>query len=161
MVEMELKSRQTYILRSLLDTQKGIPSEKLLTKFNISKRTLYYDFEKINDWLKQYDMGTIVINEHHMKANIVDRNAMEQQLKKNSSYFYSVSERRAMEIITIALSAENVTINKLIDSYEVSKNTILMDIKEIKDEMNHWGLTMSSTIKSGYLIMGEEVTVRK
>ena len=56
---MELKSRQTYILRSLLDADREVTSAELLEKLGIAKRTFYYDVEKINDYLAQHGMGPV------------------------------------------------------------------------------------------------------
>ncbi|MEQ2443392.1 hypothetical protein WMO64_07900 [Pseudoflavonifractor sp. CLA-AP-H29] len=102
---MELKSRQTYILRSLLDAEQGLTSSYLLQVLGIAKRTFYYDVEKINDYLAQYRMGRLVIGGQRIRAEISDRAALDRQLRKNSSYFFSVAERRAMEILYIAVGA--------------------------------------------------------
>ena len=54
---MELKSRQTYIFRTLLERKQKVDMEEFLDKLGVGKRTLYYDIEKCNDWLKQYGLG--------------------------------------------------------------------------------------------------------
>ncbi len=158
---MELKSRQAYILRSLLDTDKGIPSTQFLQSLGIAKRTLYYDVEKINDWLGQFSMGRVAISGQQLWAEVADRDALERQLRRNTSYFFSVSERRAMEILYISLASETVIISRLMDYFEVSKNTALMDIKMIREELDAWGLSLHSAIKVGYQLGGEEAVVRK
>lgn len=158
---MDLKSRQTYILRALLATEKGVVPEDFLEKLDVGKRTLYYDLEKINDWLKHYRLGKVIISGQVICARIPDSSALDQQLRQGSTYFFSVAERRAMEIVYIALSSENITISRLMELTGVSKNTILGDVKEVRDTLESWGLTLSSTIKTGYMILGEEMTLRK
>ena len=158
---MELKSRQTYILRSLLDAEQGLTSTYLLQILGIAKRTFYYDVEKINDYLAQYRMGRLVIGGQRIRAEISDRAALDRQLRKNSSYFFSVAERRAMEILYISLASEVVTINRMMETFDVSKNTALADIKMIREELDEWGLSLHSAIKVGYQIEGEEATIRK
>ena len=111
---MELKSRQTYILRSLLDADREVTSAELLEKLGIAKRTFYYDVEKINDYLAQHGMGRLVISGARVRAEISDQAALDRQLRRNSSYFFSVTERRAMEILYISLNSETVTIVLLI-----------------------------------------------
>lgn len=158
---MELKSRQTYILRSLLGTDQGVSSTQFLHQLDIAKRTLYYDVEKINDWLSHYSMGRVVISGQSLRAEIFDRAALDRQLKRNSSYFFSVAERRAMGILYISLSSEVVTISSLMEYFEVSKNTALSDIKMIREELEERGLALHSAIKVGYQILGEEAVIRK
>ena len=53
---MELKSRQTHILRNLMYAENGVSSTQLLQSFGIARRTFYYDIEKINDYLAMHDM---------------------------------------------------------------------------------------------------------
>ena len=158
---MELKSRQSQIMRALLATDKGLAAEELLDSLDVGKRTLYYDIEKINDWLKQFRLGKVVFAGTTINARIPDPAALELQLRQGSTYFFSVTERRAMEIVYIALASEIITINRLIELTDVSKNTILGDIREVRDILEGWGLTLTSAIKSGYLIQGEEMTIRK
>jgi mannitol operon transcriptional antiterminator len=158
---MELKSRQTHILRVLLATEKAVAPEEFLEQLGVSRRTLYYDLEKINDWLKYYGLGKVVISGQLIHAEITDTVALAQQLRQATIYFFSVAERRALEIVYIALSSENITIDRLMKLTSVSKNTILGDIKNVRHILERWRLSLSSTIKSGYLILGEEMTVRK
>jgi mannitol operon transcriptional antiterminator len=156
-----VKNRQTDIFKALLVTEKGIALKELLEKLGCGKRTLYYDIENINDWMKRYSLGKVLISGSVIRAEIQNVAALEKQLKQDTAYFLSVSERRAMEIVYIALSDENISISHLMKLCEVSKNTILGDIKEIREMLGSWGLSLDSTIKSGYLIQGEEMTIRK
>lgn len=158
---MELKSRQTYILRSLLDADREVTSAELLDKLGIAKRTFYYDVEKINDYLAQHKMGRLTISGSRIRSEISDLAALDRQLRRNSSYFFSVTERHAMEILFIALNSETVTISRLMDYFEVSKNTALADIKVIREELEASSLSLRSAIKVGYQIEGEEAAIRK
>ncbi len=158
---MELKSRQIYILRVLLTTEKGVAPEEFLEKLGVGKRTMYYDLEKINDWLKYYGLGKVVISGQTILAEVPDASALDQRLRESTTYFFSVEERRAMEVVHISLSSTNITINCLMELFGVSKNTVLSDIREVRAVLEGWGLTLNSTIKSGYLISGEEMTIRK
>ncbi len=158
---MELKSRQIHILQTLLTNEKGIAPDEFMEKLGVHKRTVYYDLEKINEWLKYFGLGKVIISGQAIHMEISNTTALDQQLRQGSTYYFSIAERYAMEMLYIALSSENVTINSLMMLFEVSKNTILKDIKEVRDELERWGLCLNSTIKTGYLITGEEMTIRK
>ncbi len=158
---MELKSRQTNILRVLLDTEKGVSAEQYLKTLGVGKRTLYYDLEKLNDWLKHYRLGKVVISGQVIRAEILDAATLEKRLCQDKNQFLSIEERRGIEIIYIALSSENITIGRLMELSGLSKNTVLGDIKGLREMLNGWGLSLGSTIKSGYMILGEEMTIRK
>lgn len=151
---MELKNRQVHLLRYLMESESGVLIEHILEKLSISKRTLYYDLEKINDWLSQYKLGEAVIIGQYICINGFNVSQLEMYLDKTDGYFFSVTERRSMELIYILLHYERVTILKMEEFFDVSKNTILTDIKELKTELEGWGLSISSTIKTGYQIQG-------
>lgn len=158
---MELKSRQTDILKALMATDKGISPESFMERMGIGKRTLYYDIENINEWMKRYGFGRIAINRQMIRMEIENAAVLEKQLRQSTTYFFAVLERRAMEIVYIALSDECITISHLMKLCGVSKNTVLGDIREVRLILERWGLSLNSTIKSGYLIQGEEMTIRK
>lgn len=158
---MELKSRQVYVLRLLIESEAGILIDDLLKRLGITKRTFYYDLEKLNDWLLQFRLGELDIKGQYVCINGIDTSILEKCLGKTEGYFFSVSERRSMELLYILLHYERVTISKMEEFFDVSKNTILMDVKELKEEIKNWGLTISSTVKTGYLIEGEEGVIRK
>ena len=66
---MELKSRQTYILRSLLDADREVtPPRSFWRSWGSPSGTFYYDVEKINDYLAQHGMGRLVISGARVRA---------------------------------------------------------------------------------------------
>jgi len=158
---MELKSRQIHILQALLTTEKGIAPDEFMEKLGVHKRTVYYDLEKINEWLKQFGLGKVITSGQTIHMEIHNTTALDQRLRQGTTYYFSISERYAMEILYIALTSANITIGSLMKLFEVSKNTILKDIKEVRNELERWGICMNSTIKTGYRIIGEEMTIRK
>lgn len=158
---MELKNRQTSILRSLLRSGEGMTIRNLMDGYAIARRTLYYDVKKINDWLAEDHLGEIWISEQSVKVHVTDHKRLEKRMSQRENYFFSVAERHSMEIIYIALYHEAVTVQKLEDYFDVSRNTILTDIKEIRKKLEKNALSLDTSVKSGYVIRGEEATIRK
>lgn len=158
---MELKNRQTSILRSLLRSGDGMTIRNLMDGYAIARRTLYYDVKKINDWLAEDHLGEIWISEQSVKVHVTDHKRLEKRMSQRENYFFSVAERHSMEIIYIALYHEAVTVQKLEDYFDVSRNTILTDIKEIRKKLEKNALSLDTSVKSGYVIRGEEATIRK
>lgn len=158
---MELKNRQASILRSLVRSLEGLAIQDLMDGYDIARRTLYYDVKKIDDWLEEGHLGKIWISEQIVKAHITDYKKLEKRLGQRQNYFFSVAERHAMEIIYIALYHEAVTVQKMEDYFDVSRNTILTDIKEIRKKLEKNELFLNTSVKSGYVIQGEEAVLRK
>lgn len=110
---MELKSRPAYILKIILEQKNGYTVDRIIEKLNITKRTFYYDFELINDWLKSRELGRLEIQSKIICVKSKKIEILEAEMRKNGSYYYSVQERRILELLMILLSAEVVTIEKM------------------------------------------------
>lgn len=158
---MELKSRPAYILKIILEQKKGYTVDRIIEKLNITKRTFYYDIELINDWLQSRGLGKLEIKSKVICVKSKKIEMLEAEMRKNGSYYYSVQERRILELLMILLSAEVVTIEKMQNLFDVSKNTILKDIKEWKKILGNQDISIASSIKFGYVLQGEEFAIRK
>lgn len=68
---MELRKRQAKILQDLFE-KKRISVDAILNEYGISKRTLYYDLNKINDWLSEDNFGMASIEDKEIVIEITD-----------------------------------------------------------------------------------------
>lgn len=158
---MELKNRQASILKYILNNENSITIPSLMDTFNVSKRTIYYDLKKIDTWMKDTNAGGIVIIDKTVKADIQGNSAINKLSKKQDNYYLSIDERIVVEILLIALSKESVTIQMITDFLDVSRNTILSDLKKVKKYISSWNLSLVNSVKKGYEIIGDETRVRK
>lgn len=158
---MELKKRQTIILRSLFDADGVIDSNILQNNLNIAKRTFYYDLEKINDWLIANSMGKVWVSGGKIKTEFHNGRELDVLLKRQKSYFFSVPERRCMIILQIALGSKPAKIGHLMELLDVSKNTVLTAVKEIRSDLLKKGIKLKSGQKDGYILEGDETLIRK
>ncbi len=149
------------ILKEVINNVNGISVSELLEKHSIAQRTLYYDFEKINDWLSLYNFGKLHIENHIIFARINNFAEFDKFVKKQTLNFWAPDDRIALIILVMLLSDENITINKLIETFDVSKNTVLADITKIKSQLKQRELCLKTTTKTGYQITGNETLIRK
>lgn len=148
-------------MKFILENPESSSIKQITEKLNITRRTFYYDVEQINDWLSSEGLGKLVIKSRMVTIDSDRRDELVNRIKRNESYFYSIEERRILELIFISLSTEVVTIEKMQKIFDVSKNTILTDIKEWKAALIGLDISIVSTIKVGYVLQGEEFTIRK
>lgn len=157
---MELKSRLAAILNEIVENDSGVSIDGLLSKYSITKRTLYYDLEVINSWLKKSEFGETRIS-NQLLYLISNRKGEILVELENSDYYYSIEERRIIEFLYITLSHEPVNINTFQKLFGVSKNTVANDIRELKEILDLDKINLLSTAKQGYFIQGEEYAIRK
>ncbi|BDG81826.1 transcriptional antiterminator [Bacillus subtilis] len=161
---MPLDQRRSAILHQVLNTTSYVTCGELTEQLKISRRTLYYDIEKINGWLKETGLTPI---KRRRSAGFY----LEDQTKKMltseiktltiSSYEYSPSERQARVILRILTRNRRLLLQNFIDENHVSRNTAIQDMKHIRDKLKTFGIVLSFTKEKGYFFSGIEQQKRK
>ncbi|WHX40362.1 BglG family transcription antiterminator [Mesobacillus sp. AQ2] len=162
---MSLDQRSNAILAYLVQADSNVPIKELTEKFKISRRTVYYDIEKINSWLK--DQKLPEVNYVRSVGFHLEEEARSQipELIGTSAgvwhYEYSPDERKALIAIYLMAREAPIFLEDLMGKTRVSRNTTLEDVKGLKNELSRFGLELKSDRKSGYLILGDEDDKRK
>lgn len=161
---MSLDQRKTAILSHLVKSQTFVSIRELTEKFQISRRTIYYDIGKINDWLEENSLPLVkhvrsagFILEEEVAAHIPEKLGT----MKTWQYEYSAKERKAWLAIYIIAWDTPLFLEDLMEKIRVSRNTTIEDIKGLKMELGRFNLTLESNRKSGYNIQGNEDDKRK
>lgn len=160
-MDMELTSRIVYLMRNILSSDEGIPIATLLEQLNVTKRTLYYELEHINGWLESKKLGKVRVVNHEAVLFTQSKSILRFELDKCQSYYFSIEERKAMEIILIALSSQPITLESMRLFFDVSKNTILFDIRELKKDLLIQNVMLMNKSKTGYFFEGAEASIRR
>ncbi len=157
---MKLNSRQIQTIRMLSQATSGLALSTVAKTHGISLRTAYYDLNAINEFCAEHDLGQVHVTGRRLVGE-VDWVRTHRLLTQGKRLSFSASERRAMMVMHIALSGERITIGHLIDTFEVSRNTIIADIRGIKDRLQDFGIQLQSSQKTGYQVVGKEAFIRK
>ena len=159
-----LDSRCQDILRYLLYLDEYITIQDLSLEKNISKRSVYYDLCKINDWLQSHDIESIIVERKKgICLSIKQRQAIIKLLKNvsiNSIYLFSPMERVKIIICTILKRSKPVFIEDFINLCHVSRNTIISDLKVVVTKLQESNLILTYENKEGYVIKGDVIRKR-
>jgi mannitol operon transcriptional antiterminator len=161
---MSLNQRSTAMLTHFVKAQSFVSIGELTEKFHTSRRTIYYDIEKINDWLKENHLPLV---KHVRSAGfILEEEATIDVLEKLGSlktwhYEYSTKERKAWLAIYLMARDMPLFLEDLIEKIRVSRNTTLEDLKGLKNELGRFDLLLEFNRKFGYVILGKEEDKRK
>ena len=151
---MYLNKRIEEILKMLIDKD-YLSIEEISKKLNISRRTTYYSMEKVEYYLT---MNSIKLHKQRSLGyylTVSDKEKISKILSySNEDYILSPNERYIKIIIYMLTYKEKLTIEKLCDLLQVSRNTILNDIKYSKEYVNKYKLKIESTY--GYEVKGIE-----
>lgn len=161
---MSLDQRSTAILSHLVKAQTFVSIGEITEKFHISRRTIYYDIGKINDWLIENHLPIV----KHVRSTgfILEEEAIIQIPKKLGTlktwqYEYSTKERKAWLAIYLMALDIPLFLEDLMEKIRVSRNTTIEDLKGLKIELGRFELTLEFDRKSGYVILGKEDDKRK
>ncbi|WP_040203507.1 BglG family transcription antiterminator [Neobacillus jeddahensis] len=161
---MPLDQRSTAILTHLVKAKTFVPIREITEKFQISRRTIYYDMDKVNDWLKENYLPEV---KYVRSAGfILEEEAAVHVPEKLSSmnswhYEYSLKERKAWLAIYLIARDIPLYLEGLMEKVRVSRNTTIDDLKGLKQELERFHLSLEFNRKSGYVIKGKEEDKRK
>lgn len=164
MATISLDQRSTAVLSHIVNAGSYVPVKELIEKFKISRRTIYYDIEKINSWLKENNLAPI----KHLRGagfSVEETTAAQipEKIKvfKTWNYEYSAKERKAWLALYLLGSDTPLFLEHLMERIRVSRNTTIEDLKVLKEEIARFHLSLEFERKSGYNILGNEDDKRK
>ncbi|ACG61552.1 transcriptional antiterminator with PTS regulation domain protein [Streptococcus equi subsp. zooepidemicus Sz105] len=119
-----------------------------------SRRKIYYHLDKINEALPSHVAQIVSYPRVGILLNSEQKAACQQLLNEVTDYHYVMKgdERRSLSAIYIAVATERVTLDKLMMINDVSRNTILNDLAELREELSSYNnkIQLHATKAKGY-----------
>lgn len=158
---MEINGLMVRMIDALLDNSGCMSADGLAAAVEISKRSVRYHIEKINDCLAEAGLQPIVLRRGHLFLDMSATDRIEKLLveAKKHTYVLSKQERKAVVCIAAA-TGSSMTIDQFSAYFGVSRNTTISEIRELKTELAEQQIDLSSAGKVGYRIRGEETSIR-
>lgn len=162
---MDLDNRSVQILQVIASTVK-ISSKEIMEKYDLTRNQLDYAVKKINDYLQENNYRKIIRSRNG--SFIVDTKVVdvfsgimnsESQLQADENSFLD-EDHRLLVILLLVFSADYLSLYHFSESLEVSKNTIVSDIKKLKKQLKRHKLTIDYSRKGGYYFRGDEEAIR-
>jgi mannitol operon transcriptional antiterminator len=161
---VNLKSRSRAILNYVLSRDGHVTLDEVAENLHVSKRAVYYDLHEISDWMKNKHISVLKVERQKgIFLSEQQKRLVYQQLEKPSStvyYIFSQEERIAVLICKILELPEVWHADKLAALCNVSRNTVLNDLKIVKTALIEYKLKLTYGIKQGYMISGDTIRLR-
>lgn len=164
MALLYINARCRQILNLLLSQAKYITMEQIAVEMKVSKRTAYYDICKINLWLEQMGLPELAVVRE--KGLFIPNGEREEILRVLDSdehqqvYIFSPEERIKIIICCVIYSREKIYMEQLMETLDVSRNTVFHDLKEVDRVLNQYQLKMEYQAKKGYYLTGDTIRIR-
>ncbi|MGK4465922.1 BglG family transcription antiterminator [Mammaliicoccus sciuri] len=133
--------------------------------FNISRRQLGYRIQKLNDWFKEHDYPEI--ERTSQGYFIVDDtikdflNVPIESTYQENEQVYTAYQRAHLILLMLFSEKEGLSLNHFSIDLEVSKNTILNDIKKLKELLQPYEVNLKYSRTNGYYLAGSEFEIRR
>lgn len=133
------------------------------------KRKLAVDDSKLNNLLKQTnellkDQGYFPIERQKkqlwLHLNLENVHQLKKAIQNESLHNPDKSMRKYLMILSIFTTTQTA-LNSFAQQYNVSKNTIMTDMNELKQELNGQKIAISYTRKAGYYFSGTDLEIKK
>ncbi|MHA7136739.1 BglG family transcription antiterminator [Rossellomorea arthrocnemi] len=161
---MVLDKRRAHLLSIIQHSPDPVPTKELVARMNLSQRTIYYDLDQINSWLRTE--GLEPIESQHGKGLFLPPESKSQlMVSKDQSfedwqYQLSKEEREVLIKASILLEEQDASMQRFMDLTSMSRGTIAKVIKDIKKEFREAGLDLYYKKGSGYRLRGPEEAKR-
>ena len=159
-----INARCKQMLQILASQPEHLSVNRIAQAMGVSRRTVYYDVDKINLWLVQSglpilenerDKGLLLSKESRELVWELLRDDVEEQV-----YLFSPEERVKCIVCYIIYAKKQVYIEQLMECFGVSRNTIFNDLKLVTEQLEQYELKLDYKPKQGYRIEGDAVRVR-
>ncbi|MGG1292127.1 BglG family transcription antiterminator [Bacillus smithii] len=159
---MTLDYRSMAVLTKLVRSPSFVTVQELTESLNVSKRTVYYDMKKINYWLEKQKLPSV---QYVRSQGFYLEEKSKREIPKKMPfvyrhYEYSPKERKAKMMVLLLMKERPIFLADLLKMVDVSRNTVIEDIKGLKEECKKFHVQIVSTKKKGYILFGKELDLR-
>lgn len=161
---LSLEKRSLDILRRIIFSGGYIKIQEIADEMQVSKRSVYYDINKINDWLIQHQIDPFVAERNKgILATKEQIQAIQEVLgdsQQKEMCVFSPKERSYLIICSIIVRDHPMYIEQFMDICQVSRNTIINDLKAVSSFLEFYTLSLVYDIKDGYRVVGNPIKKR-
>ena len=157
-----LEKRCKDILDLILHSDGPVSVSLIMEKFGISRRTAYYDLDRIDEWLNAN--GFSYLSRDRAKGIRISRSEtsaiQELLLQENAVKILTPLERERLIICILIICSRPVFSEDLMNWCTVSRNTTVNDIKNVGQFLKKNKLILKYLPKEGYVILGDPIRSR-
>lgn len=154
---VKLENSQKNFLMLLLENENPQSIQSIQDQLDISRRTVYYIVNKINDVF--YDLRMEPINNKRGQGYYLtsDQKKVVDSILHSDGTLQNLSpdERVHYLICWMMYPKANIHIENIMELFDISRNSVFNDLKDLKSEIEKYDVSLYFDIKNGYMINGQ------
>nr|WP_289780860.1 BglG family transcription antiterminator [Staphylococcus agnetis] len=158
-----LSNRQQQILTLLLEASQFMTIHTLAKTFHLSERTIQYDIEYIESMAETGGYHIVRHKTMGIKA-MKETDASHEWIQTDGQglhFHFSKDERQTLLKLMLLEHESPMSTKQLAEELNVSRRTILSDIKAVSKWYSHHNLTLMYINNKGYVVEGNEAHYRQ
>lgn len=160
----KMNNRARDLILFLMENDRFFTVKQLSEQFSVSQRTMYNDLIEIDEFLMKHDLASLTRKKgkgvsFYPKQSI--KNKIKILLDQAEFSFHTPEERKNRMLHFFLIRNNYVTIDQVSNFLKVSRNTVINDLKQIKDWLTSFNLSLISYPYKGLKIEGTELAIRK
>ena len=152
-----LTLRQQEILKHISKQEGYVTSQQLADEYEVSQRTIRTDIQCIQSELRKF--GAEIKSRPKVGFRLVKSKGINLVELLNQPE-QNLSESRVLAIMLLLAMYEKLTTERLEQKLQVSRNTIVADMKAVAKKVAGAGLELYAKSYDGTQLLGEEIVVR-
>lgn len=158
----KLEKSQKEFLMLLLENENPQSIQTIQNELDISRRTVYYIVNKINDVFYELRMEPINNKRGHGYYLTADQKKVVDSILHSDRTLQNLSpdERVHYLICWIMYPKTNIHIEDIMKLFDISRNSVFNDLKDLKSEIEKYDVSLYFDIKNGYMINGQVFSKR-
>ena len=159
-----LDKRCQEILQRIMYAGGYLKIQDIAQEMHVSRRSVYYDISKINEWLQEQGIDTLVA-ERNKGISISHQQVQQIQdvfahMEDMIYHVFTPEERMHIIICAIIVRSKPLYIEDFMEICQVSRNTIINDLKSVTSFLDLYTLELIYDMKEGYRIRGDSIKKR-
>ncbi|MCL6570547.1 MAG: HTH domain-containing protein [Bacillus sp. (in: Bacteria)] len=159
-----LTSREIQIVNKLLEAEKTLRTKDLSTELNVSTRTIKSDLEQVRKWFIEHgiEFCSQPNKGYWIECSESGRLRLYKTLMEMEGKSLYPDQKIRIEKILYLFFSRNVYITsaQIADYLQVSRNTVISDLKYLEDYIKPWTIDLDRRPRIGYKLIGEEIHIR-
>ena len=159
---VKLEKSQKEFLMLLLENENPQSIQSIQDQLDISRRTVYYIVNKINDIFYELRMEPINNKRGHGYYLTSDQKKVVDSILHSDKTLQNLSpdERVHYLICWMMYPKTNIHIENIMELFDISRNSVFNDLKDLKSEIEKYDVSLYFDIKNGYMINGQVFSKR-
>lgn len=150
------------LLQNIMENNGKKSIKDLSSELEMGERTVRYEIEKIEEYLndnyKLKNTSNIELTKGTVK--ITDIQIVKKILKENYNIKLLSPEERDRYILLQILFKRSINQGQLSEKLDISRNTLKLYLKNIKDLLENYSLKLEISPKKGLVLIGDEENIR-